>query len=148
MTSRFRFAALALLALFATPAFAADAFTTPDEKAVAAADTAFFEASLKDKGAAWGDFADPTATFSYGKGKDAISAFYNKAYAEPGFSLVWHPTYAKVVGDVAVTSGPWESHGLDKSGKDVKTTGHYVTVWQRQKDGAWRYAWDGGTDDK
>jgi ketosteroid isomerase-like protein len=52
-----------------------------------------------------------------------------------------------VVGDIAVTSGPFESHVLDDKGKDRKTTGRYVTVWQRQKDGGWRFVWDGGTDD-
>jgi ketosteroid isomerase-like protein len=134
-----------LIALCLTaPAHAAVAGTT-DEQAVSAADQAFYEASLTRKGQAWADFADEDAVLPAGKGKVAIGAYYDKVYARPGYSLSWRPDFAKVVGDVGVSSGHFESHSLDAAGHDKHGHGTYVTVWARQKDGGWRYVWDGGT---
>ncbi len=127
---------------------AADLSWNADEQAVAAADEAFFQASLVRHGQAWAEFADETATLPAGHGKAEIGAAYDKIYARPGFQLIWHPTYAKVVGDIGVTSGPYEAHRQDAQGQDARSTGKYVTVWQRQPDGQWRFAWDGGTEDK
>jgi len=126
----------------ATPAISG----TADEKAVAAADEAFYQASLARKGQAWREFADDGATLPAGTGKEAIGARYDAAYARPGFRLSWHPSYAKVVGDLGITSGRYESHVQDASGHDQKTHGTYVTVWRRQQDGGWRFVWDGGTE--
>lgn len=130
------------------PARAADPSWTADEQAVAAADEAFFTASQTKHGQAWAEFADESATIQGASGKAEIGAKFDKLYARPGFSLAWHPTFAKVVGDVGMTSGPYEAHRLDAQGQDVRTTGNYVTVWQRQSDGQWRFAWDGGTQNK
>jgi ketosteroid isomerase-like protein len=113
-----------------------------------AADRAFFAASLAEKGKAWEEFADEHASLPAGSGKQAIGAAYGTIYAKPGFSLSWHPTYVHVVGDIGITSGPYERHLRDDSGQDRKSTGRYVTVWQRQTDGGWRFVWDGGTPDK
>ncbi|HEV2673533.1 MAG TPA: DUF4440 domain-containing protein [Aliidongia sp.] len=129
-------------------AHAADPAWNADEQAVAAADEAFFAASRDRHGDAWGDFADENATIQGGHGKVEIRAVFEKLYARPGFTLTWHPTFAKVVGEVGMTSGPYEMHRLDAQGQDLRTTGRYVTVWQRQSDGQWRFAWDGGTEDK
>jgi hypothetical protein len=127
---------------------AADPSWTADEQAVAAADEAFFQASLVRQGHAWSEFADETAIAGGGHGKTEIGAVYEKVYGRPGFRLTWHPGYAKVVGDIGVTSGPYEMHRQDAQGRDARTTGKYVTVWQRQPDGQWRFVWDGGTEDK
>ena len=143
-----RLATVALITLLTVPSAQAQPTVTgsPDEKAVAAADEAFYQASLARKGQAWKEFADADATLPAGKGKEAIGAYYDKVYAKPGFSLSWHPDYAKVVGDIGVTSGPYESHIQDKDGHDKPGHGKYVTVWQRQKEGGWRFVWDGGTE--
>ena len=138
-------AAVALVFLTIAPSVAADPAWSSDEKAVAAADDAFHSAALARKGQAWKDFASPDAALPGARGKDEIGALYDKLYARPGFRLDWHPTYAKVVGDIAITSGPYERHILNKSGADERSTGTYVTVWQRQKDGGWLFVWDGGT---
>jgi ketosteroid isomerase-like protein len=134
---------LVILLLSAAPCLAA----TPDEQAASAADEAFYQASLTEKGQAWKAFADEHATLPAGTGKEAIGAYYDKVYAKPGFALSWHPDYAQVFGDVAVTSGRYESHDRDAAGHDQTGHGRYVTVWQRQKEGGWRYVWDGGTAD-
>jgi ketosteroid isomerase-like protein len=138
---------VALLALAVAPAGAAEPGATADEQAVMAADQAFYEASREKHGQAWADFADENATLPAGHGKPEIGAFYDKLYARPGFALSWRPTYAKVVGDLGITSGPYEAHRQDAEGQDRPSTGSYVTVWQRQNDGTWRFVWDGGTQD-
>lgn len=129
-------------------ALAADPAWNADEQAVAAADAAFYSASAAKGSQAWVDFADETATTQAGHGKAEIGAAFEKLYARPGFRLTWHPVFAKVVGDVGMTSGPYEMHVADAKGEDHRSTGNYVTVWQRQPDGQWRFVWDGGTPDK
>ena len=138
---------LACLALCIAPAAEAAKPHSTDERAVMAADEAFYHASLTAKGGAWRDFADEHATLPAGTGKDAIGDYYEKIYARPGFALNWHPDYARVMGDVAVTSGRYDSHIRDEAGQDKPGHGRYVTVWQRQKEGGWRFVWDGGTPD-
>ena len=119
-----------------------------DEAAAMAADNAFYAASVRIGGKAWAEFADADVRLPFASGKDAVGTFYRKVYARPGFSLSWHPTTAFVAGDIAVTSGPYEGHRRDTSGRDIRETGTYVTVWQRQKAGGWRYVWDGGTESR
>ncbi len=138
---------LALGLVGGRPALAADAAWNADEQAVAAADAAFYEASRARHGQAWADVADETATTQVGRGKAEIGAAFEKLYARPGFSLAWHPVFAKVVGDIGMTSGPYERHLADAQGQDRRSTGNYVTLWLRQPDGQWRYVWDGGTPD-
>jgi len=73
-------------------------------------------------------------------GRDAIRA---ARAAPPGApALTWAPRVAEVAssGDLGFTVGYWA----------VATTpdprrGKYVTVWQRQADGAWRYVLDTGS---
>jgi ketosteroid isomerase-like protein len=126
---------------------AADPAWNADEQAVAATDTAFYNASRDQHGRAWADFADETATTQVGHGKTEIGAAFEKLYGRPGFTLAWHPVFAKVVGDIGMTSGPYERHLADAKGQDQRSTGNYVTVWLRQPDGQWRFVWDGGTPD-
>ncbi len=142
-----RLVLLACLAFFLSTGAEA-AKHSADETAVMAADEAFYRASLTSKGQAWQDFADEHATLPDASGKAAIGAFYDKLYARPGFALSWHPDSAKVMGDLAVTTGRYDSHLRAEAGQDKPGHGRYVTVWQRQKEGGWRFVWDGGTEDK
>ena len=63
--------------------------------------------------------------------------------AGPG-QLSWRPAFADGArsGDLAWTTGPWSF----RAGPDdtISGTGHYVTVWKRQADGAYRFAIDAG----
>src|SRR5579859_4711395 len=99
---------LACLALCLSPGAEAAKSRSTDERAVMAADEAFYRASLTGKGQAWQDFADEHATLPAGSGKAAIGAYYDKVYAKPGFALSWHPDSARVMGDIAVTTGRYE----------------------------------------
>src|SRR5262249_11120174 len=56
----------------------------------------------------------------------------------------WEPAFADIAStaDLGYTTGPWE---LQRTPEEQPTAfGHYVTVWRRQADGAWKIAVDIG----
>ncbi|CAN5778989.1 hypothetical protein BH18ACI4_BH18ACI4_22950 [soil metagenome] len=59
--------------------------------------------------------------------------------------LSWQPTFAYVAaaGDMGYTFGPWEykQHINDQK---PSAFGHFITMWKKQADGAWRFAIDLG----
>ena len=59
--------------------------------------------------------------------------------------LSWQPIFADIAaaGDMGYTFGPWE---YKQNINDQKPTafGHFVTMWKKQADGAWRFAIDLG----
>ncbi len=59
-------------------------------------------------------------------------------------TLTWEPVFAEVsaAGDLGYTTGPWELRPNDS--QRPTGYGHYVSVWQKQADGAWRVAVDIG----
>jgi ketosteroid isomerase-like protein len=66
---------------------------------------------------------------------------------ENGLDLVWEPTFAVIAqsGDFGYDTGPakWRPNK-----KDEKFTGHgqFVSIWKKQKDGAWKVALDCGIE--
>lgn len=59
--------------------------------------------------------------------------------------LTWRPTFADIsgAGDMGITTGPWEFR--EKSLEDQPVAyGHFVSVWKRQANGAWKVAVDLG----
>jgi ketosteroid isomerase-like protein len=64
----------------------------------------------------------------------------------PGTSLSWRPVYASVAasGDLAFTVGESIRTGRSASGAAEQRFGKYLTVWQRQRDGTWKFVVDGG----
>ncbi len=58
--------------------------------------------------------------------------------------LAWSPVFAEIsaAGDLGLTTGPWELRPDDP--RLPPGHGHFVSVWQRQGDGAWRVAVDIG----
>ena len=77
------------------------------------------------------------------KGKNAIAEWY-KNDVQPGDSLTWIPTFVDVSssGDMAFTYGDFVFTYLDSLGNKKENRGIFHTVWKRQKDGSWKYAWD------
>jgi ketosteroid isomerase-like protein len=59
-------------------------------------------------------------------------------------TLLWEPVFAEVsaAGDLGYTTGPWELRPDDP--QRPTGYGHYVSVWQKQADGAWRVTVDIG----
>lgn len=66
--------------------------------------------------------------------------------AEEGTDLLtWEPLFADVsaAGDLGYTTGPFEYRG-DRSDEKPAGTGHFVSVWKKEKDGIWKVALDLG----
>lgn len=63
-----------------------------------------------------------------------------------GTALTWRPVYGSVsaAGDLAFTIGEYIATGRGPSGAAVQRFGKYITVWQRQPDGSWKFMIDGG----
>jgi ketosteroid isomerase-like protein len=59
--------------------------------------------------------------------------------------LSWYPTFADIsrAGDMGYTTGPWE---FKNDVHDVKPAafGNFLTAWEKQADGSWRFAVDLG----
>ena len=79
-------------------------------------------------------------------GPSDILALMAPAFADPGFSLTWAPDLADGAGAWGWTSGRYVSTRPGADGP-VSREGRYLTVWQRQPDGAWKVAVDTGVPD-
>jgi ketosteroid isomerase-like protein len=118
---------------------------TADERAVLAAEM-HFERDSQQRGAdAWRDAAAPR-TFELSanaRTPEELRKGMAEMYAQPGLKLTWQPEAVKVVGDLGIVNGRYRQ----QSGQGKVSTGTYVTIWQRQKDGTWKFVFDGGTPD-
>ena len=77
-------------------------------------------------------------------GPDATRELYASRGA--GTSITWHPVFAWVAGseDLGFTVGDYIATLRGPSGAAVQRFGKYLTVWQRQRDGTWKFVVDGG----
>jgi ketosteroid isomerase-like protein len=77
-------------------------------------------------------------------GPDATRQLY--AARGNGTALTWHPVFAWVAGseDLGFTVGDYIATLRGPSGAAVQRFGKYLTVWQRQRDGTWKFVADGG----
>ena len=62
-------------------------------------------------------------------------------------SLIWHPVDGDIAGseDIGFTVGNAVLTGEREDGAPLITYSKYLTVWQRQPDGKWKYIVDGGS---
>ncbi len=77
-------------------------------------------------------------------GPKAIDEYFK---AQPsGTSLSWRPVYVVAAGsgDLAFSVGESIRTGRSASGAAEQRFGKYLTVWQRQRDGSWKFVIDGG----
>jgi ketosteroid isomerase-like protein len=88
-------------------------------------------------------FADDAVIFA----PNAVNGkkFWREAKKDPVIS--WRPLFASISrsGELGYTTGPWES----RKSRDVEKPdafGHFVTIWQKNKDGVWKVALDVGLD--
>ncbi|HEY9225684.1 MAG TPA: DUF4440 domain-containing protein, partial [Gemmatimonadaceae bacterium] len=78
-------------------------------------------------------------------GPKAIGEYFR---AQPaGTSLTWRPVYAAVAasGDLAFTIGESIRTGRGASGAAEQRFGKYLTIWEKQRDGSWKFVVDGGS---
>ena len=88
-------------------------------------------------------FADDAVIFA----PNAVNGkkFWREAKNDPLIS--WRPVFASISqsGELGYTTGPWES----SKSRDVQKPdafGDFVTIWRKNKDGAWKIALDVGLD--
>lgn len=76
-------------------------------------------------------------------GPDAVNEFYSTQNG--GTALTWRPVFGSVAasGDLGFTIGEYIATGRGPSGAAVQRFGKYLTVWQRQSDGTWKFVVDG-----
>jgi ketosteroid isomerase-like protein len=77
-------------------------------------------------------------------GRDSlVSIFSNRT--DTSFTLSWNPVYEKIAksGELGYTYGIY-SRTIKSTG--VVSRGTYVTIWEKQKDGTWKFVMDTGTD--
>lgn len=138
-----------LLALAAGPVLAGDREDQRDNRrngigyanpsAVIATEIAF--ARLAQEKGQWTAFRT-TAT------KDAVmfvpqpvyAQDFLKGKADPANAVAWQPhqVWSSCDGSMAITRGAWQAPG--------GTTGYFTTVWQRQKDGRYKWVLDQGDE--
>lgn len=99
--------------------------------------------------AAW--FADDGVALGNGKapliGKVAIEK--SAAWSPQNYQLIWTPTDGVMgpSGDMGYTWGHYEGHSKDANGNAVTTSGRYITIWRKQKDGQWKVVLDAGSNE-
>lgn len=99
--------------------------------------------------AAW--FADDGVALGNGKpplvGKVAIEK--SATWSPAAYQLTWTPTDGLMgpSGDMGYTWGHYEGHSKDANGNPVTTSGRYITVWRREKDGTWKVVLDAGSNE-
>ena len=73
------------------------------------------------------------------QGKDNIRRFLEQLFSLPDFQLTWQveDAWTSKSEDIAYTSGSWQQQWT-KDGKLIKSTGRYLGVWRKQKDGTWK----------
>ncbi len=120
---------------------------TGNARAAALADCSFSDESQTTGAAAWEKYAAPDAAAGPSRGPAEIRAAQARSYARPGYRLIWYPTEAKAMGSFVLTTGRWERHVPQPDGGLRVLHGHYITMWQKQPDGAFRWVWDGGEAD-
>jgi ketosteroid isomerase-like protein len=108
------------------------------EKAYAklAADKGFREASISV-------FADDAVIFV----PNAVNGKKFWREAKKGPVISWRPIFASISrnGELGYTTGPWESRE-PREVKKPDAFGHFVTTWQKNKDGVWKVTLDVGLD--
>ena len=97
-------------------------------------------AQTKGQWTAFRAFAAPDAIMMVDGPQPA--APFLKDRADPPVAVMWWParTITSCDGTLAFSTGPWRRNG-------GKTTGRFVTIWQRQTDGGWKWIYDGGVED-
>ena len=144
-----RFGFVLLLALAALPSVF---FAQSPEDVLLKADRDFNQATKDKKLEGWMPFMADDVVLLRGKpvfGKDAVRATLKSDWDDPEYSLTWEPKRAEMFqsGKMGNTSGRWTYVGKNAKGEKVRLHGDYLTVWQKQSDGALKVIYDGGTTD-
>lgn len=136
---------ICLLALQSNKAFAKKPDTEKAKKEILATETAFAK-MVKEKGIkeAFLYYAADSAVLMRDKlvkGKAEIKAYFDKQKVLG--ELSWTPEFVSVAEscDMGYTYGHYDFSAMD-NGKPVSRHGLFHTIWQKQKDGSWKFIFD------
>jgi ketosteroid isomerase-like protein len=86
-------------------------------------------------------FADDAVIFA----PNAVNGkkFWREAKKDP--VIAWRPIFASISrsGELGYTTGPWESRN-SRNVEKPDAFGHFITIWQKNKEGVWKVALDVG----
>jgi ketosteroid isomerase-like protein len=96
-----------------------------------------FLAYIADDGVVLKDYSYPSV------GKETLKKYYSQQ-TDTTFTLRWAPVFEKISesGDLGYTYGFWTNTNK-LTGRTANGT--YLTIWQKQKDGSWKFVLDTGT---
>jgi ketosteroid isomerase-like protein len=77
------------------------------------------------------------------RSRQSLSSLFEKS-SDTSFLLTWEPVYERLSqsGDLGYTYGIFTNQ-VKRTG--VISKGTYVTIWEKQKDGSWKFVLDTGT---
>jgi len=146
---------IVLLAVSASSAYGAGKSGVEANKQALIKAEADFEKARAEKGLeGWlsffaDDAVDLPAGLPIATGKDVMRKRLTARW-DKNVVLKWQPVKVDVAesGDIGYTAGNWQIPVLDKrTNTRVLITGKYLTVWRKQKDGAWKAVADLGNQD-
>lgn len=118
----------------------------PNLKSLVDAEWAFInlakETNLRD--AFWAQFTNESIVFGEGP-VNARKAYENQKPNAAG--LKWEPVYSDIAisGDFGYNTGPWELRQV-KTDENAVAFGHFVSMWKKDENGAWKLLLDIGID--
>lgn len=82
-------------------------------------------------------------------GKKEFGEGWSKLLNDPAAKIAWKPLLARMSksGDLGYTVGSYEITRTDEKGTRPEGSGKYVSIWRKQKDGAWKVVLDTGVQD-
>jgi ketosteroid isomerase-like protein len=129
-----------------------DPTTNPGKMLLFDLDARFAKDVLQRGGAAFAEWFAPDAV-ALNNGRSPILglvAIAKSANWDPKvYQLSWTTTDAQMgpSGDMGYTWGHFEGRSKDAAGNPVTTSGRYITVWRKEKDGGWKVVLDAGANE-
>lgn len=83
------------------------------------------------------------------RGREPHADLWRALLEDPLRRITWEPEFAEAsaAGDMGFTVGRYEITEETATGRVLIGSGHYVTIWRKQRDGSWKVAFDSGVPD-
>jgi ketosteroid isomerase-like protein len=125
----------------------ADTTIAPGKSLLFDLEAKFAKATAEGGGKAFATwFAEDGVSLANGQnpvhGRDAIAK--QATWLPKDYQLTWTPTDAimSAAGDMGYTWGHYEGRSRDSDGNAKVTSGRYLTIWRKEKDGSWKVVVD------